>query len=378
MAPSLPDKSPDPLLLQKPLLQWYDRNKRDLPWRGIHDPYATFVSEMMLQQTQVKTVIPYYHRFLKELPDWKSLARAREEKVLKLWEGLGYYRRARNLQAAAQMVVGEYGGKLPDTMEEITKLPGVGPYSAGAVLSIGFEKPHPVVDGNVIRVFSRLFLLRGNLKTGEGHQKVWELARHLIPQDRPGDFNQAVMELGATLCFSDNPQCLLCPLLSQCQASQKGLQNELPEMPKAQETVEIRMAAFLIREKNRVLVKKRSQAEKWLKGMWEFPSAEGKTFEEARAKLDKELKTKSGSRPSLEVRHQITHHKVRLRLFPSPVPKNPRLSKDFKWVTAKELVRLPFASAQNKLRRWVLDQAKNGPESSALPDLLSKNKSRRK
>ncbi|HTC22549.1 MAG TPA: A/G-specific adenine glycosylase, partial [bacterium] len=322
MARSTPDKT-NPLLFQKPLLQWYDRNKRDLPWRGIHDPYATFVSEMMLQQTQVKTVIPYYHRFLKELPDWKSLAKAKEEKVLKLWEGLGYYRRARNLQAAAQKVVQEFGGKLPDTMDEITKLPGVGPYSAGAVLSIAFQKPHPVVDGNVIRVFSRLFLLRGNLKTGEGHQKVWELAHDLIPQDRPGDFNQAVMELGATLCFSDNPQCLLCPLLSQCQASQKGVQNELPEMPKAQETVEIQMAAFLIRKKDRVLVKKRSQEEKWLKGMWEFPSAEGKTFEEARAKLDKELKTKSGDRPSLEVRHQITHHKVRLRLFPSPPPKGP-------------------------------------------------------
>ncbi len=268
------DKSPNPLSFQKLLLQWYDRNKRDLPWRGIHNPYATFVSEMMLQQTQVKTVIPYYHRFLKELPDWKSLAKAKEEKVQKLWEGLGYYRRARNLRSAAQKVMLEYRGKLPDTLEEISKLPGVGPYSAGAVLSIAFQKPHPVVDGNVIRVFSRLFLLRGNLKTGGGHQKVWELAQTLISKDRPGDFNQAVMELGATLCFTDNPQCLLCPLLSQCQASQKGLQNELPEMPKAQETVEIRMAALLIRKKGRVLVKKRSQEEKWLKGMWEFPSAE--------------------------------------------------------------------------------------------------------
>jgi A/G-specific adenine glycosylase len=377
MARSTPDK-PNPLLLQKPLLQWYDRNKRDLPWRGIHNPYATFVSEMMLQQTQVKTVIPYYHRFLKELPDWNSLAKAKEEKVLKLWEGLGYYRRARNLQAAAQKVVQEYGGKLPDTMEEITKLPGVGPYSAGAVLSIAFQKSHPVVDGNVIRVFSRLFLLRGNLKNGEGHRKVWELAHHLIPEARPGDFNQAVMELGATLCFSDNPQCLLCPLLSQCRASQKGLQNELPEMPKAQETVEIQMAAFLIREKDKVLVKKRSQEEKWLKGMWEFPSAEGKTFEEARAKLDRELKTESDRRPSLEVRHQITHHKVRLRLFPSPAPKDPRLSKDFKWATGKELLRLPFASAQNKLRRWVLEQTGKTPETPALPDLLSKSKPRRK
>ena len=378
MALPLQGKSPNPALFQKKLLHWYDHHKRDLPWRGIHNPYATFVSEMMLQQTQVKTVIPFYHRFLEELPNWKSLANAKEEKVLKLWEGLGYYRRARNLQAAAQMVVREYGGNLPDTLEEITKLPGVGPYSAGAVLSIGFQKPYPVVDGNVIRVFSRLFLLRGNLKTGEGHQKVWDLAQILISKDRPGDFNQAVMELGATLCFSDNPQCLLCPLLSQCQASQKGLQNELPEMPKSQETVEIQMAAFLIQKKDLVLVKKRSQDEKWLKGMWEFPSAEGKTFEEARALLDKDLKTKSDSRPSLEVRHQITHHKVRLRLFPSPPPKSARFSKDFKWATAKELIELPFASAQNKLRRWVLEQTGNSPKTPPLPDLLSKSKTRRK
>ncbi len=369
-------KSLDPAIFQKKLLYWYDHHKRDLPWRGIHNPYATFVSEMMLQQTQVKTVIPYYHRFLRELPDWKSLAKAKEEKVLKLWEGLGYYRRARNLQAAARMVFQEYAGKLPDTMEEITKLPGVGPYSAGAILSIGFQKPYPVVDGNVIRVFSRLFLLRGNLKIGEGHRKVWDLANALISKKRPGDFNQAVMELGATLCFPANPQCLLCPLLSQCQASQKGLQNELPEIPKAQETVEIQMAAFWLRKKDRVLVKKRSQEERWLKGMWEFPSAEGKTFAEARAKLDEELKTKSGDRPSLEVRHQITHHKVRLRLFPSIPPKNPRLSKDFKWVTREELVRLPFASAQSKLRRWVL--AQSASDSEALPDPLFRNKTHRK
>lgn len=352
--PPLKTETPETSFIRKNLLGWYDRNKRDLPWRRSKDPYAIFVSEMMLQQTQVKTVIPYYERFLKELPDWKSLAKAKEEKVLKLWEGLGYYRRARNLQAAARKIAGDLAGRLPDTLEEILEIPGVGPYSAGAVLSIAFQKSHPVVDGNVIRVFSRLFLLRGNLKTGEGHKKVWELAENLISPRRPGDFNQAVMELGATVCLPDNPQCLLCPLISHCQAAQKGLQNELPEMPKATPTVEVPMAALYVGQKGKVLVKKRSKNEKWLKGLWEFPSAQGKTFEEALQKLENELKVKADRQAVQEVKHQITHHKVRLRLFQAVPAKSIRLSKELKWVSLGELVKLPFASAQNKLRNWAL------------------------
>ena len=349
------------ITVQKSLLDWYDRNKRDLPWRRSKDPYAIFVSEMMLQQTQVKTVIPYFERFLKELPDWKSLAKAKEETVLKLWEGLGYYRRARNLQAAAQKITGDLGGKLPDTMEAILEIPGVGPYSAGAILSIAFQKPHPVVDGNVIRVFSRLFLLKGNLKAGEGHKKVWELAESLISRERPGDFNQAVMELGATVCLPDNPQCLLCPVMSHCLAAKKGLQNELPEMPKAAPTVEVPMAALFVEQKGKVLVKRRSEDEKWLKGLWEFPSAEGTTFEEALRKLEKDLKLAAHRKELLEVRHQITHHKVRLKLFRVIPSKSIRPPKDVKWVSLKELVNLPFASAQGKLRNWVLKSAQTAP-----------------
>ncbi len=352
--PAAPEKAFDPSLFQRNLLKWYDSAKRDLPWRRTKDPYAIFVSEMMLQQTQVKTVIPYYGRFLKELPDWKTLARAKEEKVLKLWEGLGYYRRARNLKAAARAILQDFGGKLPDTLENILRIPGVGRYSAGAVLSIAFQKPIPLVDGNVIRVFSRLFLLRGNLKSGEGHQKVWDLAQQLIPSNRPGDFNQALMELGATLCLSENPQCLLCPLLSLCQASQKGLQNELPEMPKAQPTVEVPMAALLVENTSKVLVRKRSEEEKWLKGMWEFPSVEGKTHEEALVRLEKAYKTRAQRKQLREVHHQITHHKVHLKLFRGLARGALRTSKELRWVSLKELAKLPFSSAQDKLRQWFL------------------------
>lgn len=340
----------DPSPFQNGLLQWFDQNKRDLPWRRTSDPYAIFVSEMMLQQTQVKTVIPYYERFLEQLPDWRSLAAAKEEKVLKLWEGLGYYRRARNLKAAAQMVVKDFGGKLPDTFEDILELPGVGKYSAGAVLSIAFQKPQPLVDGNVLRVFSRLFVLRGDLKTGPGHEKAWEIARELIPSSRPGDFNQALMELGATTCFPEDPQCLLCPLLSLCESAQRGIQTELPETTKAQKTVEVPMAALLIEQDGKVLVKKRSQEERWLKGLWEFPSAEGKSLEDARRKLEKALNARSEKGPHQEVRHQITHHKIKLGLFKAVPAKKMKTNKELKWVTPQDLEKLPFSSAQNRLR----------------------------
>jgi A/G-specific adenine glycosylase len=341
--------------IQKHLLAWYDQYKRDLPWRRTKDAYSIFISEMMLQQTQVKTVIPYYTRFLSELPDWPSLAKAREEKVLKLWEGLGYYRRARNLQAAAKKILEEFNGHLPQTREDILKLPGVGQYSAGAVLSIAFQKPEPLVDGNVIRVFSRLFVLRGNLKTGENHQKVWEIARTLIHTKRPGDFNQALMELGATVCLSDNPQCLLCPLFQFCEAAQRGIQAELPEMPKTAKNVEVPVAAILIESKKKILVKKRAEDEKWLKGLWEFPSAEGKTLEEAREKLEKEFKAAAEKKSYKDIRHQITNHKINLSLYKASTKKTLKSNSHLKWVTPAELKELPFSSAQGKLREWVLN-----------------------
>jgi A/G-specific adenine glycosylase len=341
--------------IQKHLLNWYDQYKRDLPWRRTHDPYAIFVSEMMLQQTQIKTVIPYYQRFLAELPDWRALAGAREEKILKLWEGLGYYRRAKNLQAAAKKVIAEFGGHLPQTRNEILKIPGIGPYSAGAVLSIAFQKPEPLVDGNVIRVFSRLFVLRGNLKTGKNHEKVWETARSLIPTERPGDFNQALMELGATVCLSDNPQCLLCPLYQFCEAAQRGIQTDLPETQKKPQNIEVPIAALLIENKRKILVKKRGENEKWLQGLWEFPSAEGKTMEDARQKLEIEYKVTAQKKACKEIRHQITNHKIHLSLFTASGKNKIKTAGHLMWINPSKLEELPFSSAQGKLRQWVLE-----------------------
>ena len=338
-------------LFHKKLLDWYDRNHRDLPWRKTRNPYHIFVSEMMLQQTQVKTVIPYFERFIRELPDWKTLAGASEEKVLKLWEGLGYYRRARNLRAAAQKVVTDFKGRLPDMREEILKLPGVGLYSAGALLSIAFQKPYPVVDGNVIRVFSRIFLLRGNLKSGTGLKKVWGLAEKWIHPKRPGDYNQALMELGATVCLSETPQCLFCPLFSLCGAARKGIQNKLPEPVKNRGNAEVLIAALLVEKDRKVLARKRPEVERWLKGMWEFPSREGDTFEKALRQLEKQWKVKAGRKELKEVKHQITHHKIRMRLYRARA-KCGKIPGGAKWVTPAQLDSLPFSSAQNKLRVW--------------------------
>ncbi len=337
------------------LLQWYDRNRRDLPWRKTKNPYHTFVSEMMLQQTQVKTVIPFFERFIRELPNWNALATTSEERVLKLWEGLGYYRRAKNLRAAAKRVVLEFDGRLPQQMNDILGLPGVGPYSAGAILSIAFQKPLPVVDGNVIRVFSRLFLLKGNLKSGLGSKKVWELAKVMVPAKRPGDYNQALMELGATLCHPEEPLCLLCPVRSLCEAARHGIQNQLPQPEKTRKTVEIQMAVILVLKGNKWLTRKRDESERWMQGMWEFPSSEGKNFEDALRKLEKQWKVKARRKVLKEVRHQITHHKIKLRLYQAQTAGAPTAKRAI-WVSYRQLVGLPFASAQNKLREWAKTQ----------------------
>ncbi|HSG04908.1 MAG TPA: A/G-specific adenine glycosylase, partial [Nitrospiria bacterium] len=204
--------SPNITLLRKHLLAWYRKSRRDLPWRRTRDPYHILVSEIMLQQTQVDTVIPYYHRFLKAFPTVSKLSRAPERKVLKLWEGLGYYSRARNLHRAAKEVHSGFEGKVPDTLEKLESLPGIGRYTAGAVASIAFDRRTPIVDGNVKRVLCRLFAIEDDPAATSVKNRLWELAESLVPGKSPGDFNQALMEFGATLCRPRNPSCGECPV----------------------------------------------------------------------------------------------------------------------------------------------------------------------
>ena len=254
---------------QTDLIRWFNRHKRDLPWRQTKDPYKIWVSEIMLQQTHVSTVIPYYQRWIKEFPTPKAVAQASEEKILKAWEGLGYYSRTRNFQNACREVIEKYNGKVPDTPEEIQKIPGVGRYTAGAILSIAYDQSVPLVDGNVIRVLSRIFAIRKNPKTNV--ETFWKLAESLVPKEHAGDFNQALMELGATLCTPVNPSCLICPVQNFCQAKKQGIQDQLPVSSKRAKTQIVHLASALIHQNGKILLCQRKETGH-LKGMWEPPT----------------------------------------------------------------------------------------------------------
>lgn len=262
--------------IREELLAWYQQQKRDLPWRREKDPYKIWVSEVMLQQTRVKAVIPYYERFIKKFPTLQSLADADEEEVLKAWEGLGYYSRVRNLHSAVKEVSQKYGGKVPDDPEKMAKLKGIGPYTLGAVLSIAFDKKLPAVDGNVMRVFSRMFLLYDDISLVSTRKKMENLALALIPDEAPGDFNQALMELGATICTPKSPQCLLCPVQSVCEAFRQGKEQELPVKKKGKDPIVSEMIFLIITYGYEALIEKRPN-DGILAGMWGLPTIGKKT-----------------------------------------------------------------------------------------------------
>ncbi len=259
----------DKLRFQTALINWFQRHKRDLPWRHTKDPYKIWLSEIMLQQTQVATVIPYYQRWLEKFPTLQSVADASEDKILKTWEGLGYYSRARNFHSACKEAISKYDGKVPEDIEEIQQLPGIGRYTAGAILSIAFNKPVPLVDGNVIRVLSRLFAIKKDPRRFQ--VLFWEQAEKLLFKKEPGTFNQALMELGATVCTPTNPSCLICPVNSFCLAKKQGIQEQLPLSPKRAKTQIVHLASALIRQNGKILLCQRKQPGH-LKGMWEPPT----------------------------------------------------------------------------------------------------------
>ncbi|HEX6764302.1 MAG TPA: A/G-specific adenine glycosylase [Polyangiaceae bacterium] len=269
--------------IRRKLLAWYDRNRRDLPWRRSRDPYAIWVSEVMLQQTQVKTVLGHYARFLHRFPTVNALARAREADVLHAWQGLGYYSRARRLHEAARAIRERHDGRLPRDRESLLGLPGVGEYSAGAVASIAFGERVPVVDGNVVRVLTRLFALRGDPGRAPLRARIWKTASELVAPERPGDFNQALMELGATLCTPRDPDCTRCPLRRGCLGRARGLVQRLPELPARARPTEVRVAAALVRRAGRVLVvREPAGAPRWA-GLDVFPYVTLQTNESSTA-----------------------------------------------------------------------------------------------
>lgn len=311
-------------LFAKKLLGWYEKNKRDLPWRRTHDAYRIWLSEILLQQTRVEAVIPYYHRFLERFPDVFALANAPQDDVLKTWEGAGYYARARNLHRTAKIVANERGGKFPRTVEGLLELPGIGRYTAGAIASIAFKKDAPVVDGNVIRVLCRYFGIREDPKLRATQERLWGLATELIPAGQAREFNQAMMELGATVCLPKNPRCLLCPLCKDCFARQDGLQNALPVRRAKQELPHKVIAAGVIYKKGRggqslILIQQRL-SEGLLGGLWEFPGGKVETGESLRDCVTREVREELGIEVTvgeelIVVDHAFSHFSITLHAF---------------------------------------------------------------
>ena len=291
----------DRTLVEK-LSAWFVREKRDLPWRRTRDPYRVWISEAMLQQTRVETAIPYYERFLARFPTVEALAGAEEDSVLAAWSGLGYYRRARALRAAAQVIVERHGGRFPDEVEQLLELPGVGPYTAGAIASIAFGRPEPLVDGNVTRVLSRVFGVEG-ARTGP---RIWSLAKELVTEEDPGSWNQALMELGALVCLPRAPLCDRCPIADRCVARKEGRVEELPAPRARPSTISIDVVVLAASNAGRWLLERRP-AKGRMAGMWQLPTVErrGLLFPARRPPRLSEKEV------LCEVRHTITRHRIR-------------------------------------------------------------------
>jgi len=331
------------------LLTWYDRCKRDLPWRGIHDSYRTWVSEIMLQQTRVETVLPYYERFLSRFPSLPELAAADEAEVLKLWEGLGYYSRARNLLRGARQVAAEYDGILPKDPRTLGKISGIGPYTAGAIASIAYDIPVPAVDGNVLRVYSRVFGIRDNIGQPSVRKELDDLARALVPKERPGDYNQAVMDLGATVCVPGTPDCERCPLSAFCSAFEKGDGADLPVLPgKAAQKV-IHWSVPVLSDGEHVLVRQRTES--LLRGLWCFPMLECSP-EETPALFEKKYHIMVQSAGNqVHARHVFTHLIWEMDILLMRCRAGASAPAGFRWVSMDDLNELAFPSAMNAALR---------------------------
>jgi A/G-specific adenine glycosylase len=335
---------------------WFAENQRTLPWRNVKDPYAIWISEVMLQQTQVQTVIPYFLRFLKSFPRVTDLARSETDRLLKEWAGLGYYSRARNLQKAARMIVDQFAGKFPKNYDDVLRLPGVGAYTAAAILSIAFDQPFAVLDGNVTRVLVRLLNIRGNAKSSTVQRNLRSAAQQLLPEVNPGDFNQAVMELGATLCSPRRPKCLFCPWQKECLAWREGVQEELPEKGSRPAIRRSYQAAAVIRHRGRYLIIRRA-GHRLLEGFWEFPVTEFEEREGAADSLSRWLLENYDLRihhlrPYMTVNHSITTRRIELNVFQAELDAGAKphtQRRDCRWIRLSESNRYPFAAASRKV-----------------------------
>jgi A/G-specific adenine glycosylase len=331
------------LAIRRKLLRWYDKHRRDLPWRKTNDPYAIWIAETMLQQTQVSSVTPYYERFIGQLPSVHALHRARLREVLALWSGLGYYRRAENLKKSASEIVRKHGGELPQDHNALLALPGVGDYTAGALMSIAFQQPYPAIDGNARRVLHRLL-------NPKNDKELQRLAALLVPATSPGYFNQGLMELGATICIPKNPHCSRCPIAPHCAARATGKRIESFRTAKSGLTKDIQWPLAIVRHEKKILLRQRTR-KGLLAGLWEFPGGEQPSFQSSRDLLASQLaELNARFRPERRIgafRHSITNRRIRSVVFLFDLPKRTKLrlpNRRWRWLPVSSLSDFPVSS----------------------------------
>ncbi|MFH1301209.1 MAG: A/G-specific adenine glycosylase [Planctomycetota bacterium] len=394
---------------RRQLLSWYATHQRDLPWRRLNDPYAVWISEIMLQQTVVAAVIPYFEKFMDRFPDVQLLARAEESEVLQHWEGLGYYSRARNIHKAAKMLVEEFQGVFPRTVEALQALPGIGRYTAGAICSFAYDQPAPIVEANTLRLYSRLIGLEEDPRSKGGQNQLWEFAELILPRKSPGVFNQALMDLGSLICTPQNPECDVCPASAGCEAFLKQRQHQIP-LPKARpEITPLTDASIAVFAGEKVMIRQRMPGERWA-GLWDFPRL---TFEEMNGRahpavvrkksngqkrlfadeaqwqkyeaeipaglsaaviprLEAYLMEKAGVRAAVrrfaaEIRHSVTRYKIRLLCFVAQVEsaeasravaagEGDEGQSAYQWVTVSELADYPLSVTGRKFAKLLADE----------------------
>ena len=359
------------------LRAWYSKHARELPWRMTHDAYRIWISEIMLQQTTVAAVIPYYERFLSRFPTVEDLAAAQEEDVLRIWEGLGYYSRARNMHKTAQQVVESYGGHFPSDVDRLRQLPGIGRYTAGAIASFAFDRAAPIVEANTLRLYCRLLGYRDDPRSKAGQQRLWEFAQAVLPAQNPGRFNQALIELGGVICTPNTPDCPKCPVRNCCQAYSQSLQSVIPKPSKRTKPTHVTEVAIAVRQGSCFLLIRQPEGQRWA-GLWDFPrfqvtnkidhhspAPNGRIHSALVASLERQLHDSFGVTVEIEqflseIHHTVTRFRITLKCFEAEFHSISDSSKtgEFRWTQTSELCELPLSVTGRKLAN-LLSQAKN-------------------
>jgi len=373
--------------LRSRVLKWYDQHGRKLPWRESADPYRIWISEIMLQQTTVAAVVPYFEGFINQFPSVHHLAAAEQDQVMRMWEGLGYYSRARNLHKAAQVIVTELDGHFPESVDELQQLPGIGPYTAGAISSFAFDLPAAIVEANTLRLFSRLIELNVDPRSTAGQKTLWKFAAWIVSRKRPADFNQAVMDIGSQVCTPKDPDCRRCPLMASCKAFEAGRQNEIPNAAPKQQITDMVEVSIAVRKGHRFLLRQRTEAERWT-GLWDFLRFEVSAEEASAIRLPEKSRSKTNTLPGqrslfaadepsdalllpntiaaraeeqtglvlstyvpvMEIRHAVTRYRIRLLCIEcQPTAGRLRAASGFRWFPKNQLQPLPLSKTGRQL-----------------------------